>query len=131
MHPNRRGFTLIELLIVVVVIGLLAAIAIPSFWQMRHRAFVASMQSDLRMLATQQELHHANHARYGDATAMADIETSNGVEMTVTFASSAGWAAIATHTGMPDAQCGMFFGDVDPADADPATVAGAVACRLE
>jgi prepilin-type N-terminal cleavage/methylation domain-containing protein len=53
---NRNGFTLIELLIVVVIIGILAAIAIPRFGATRDRAHVASMQADLSHLKTYMEM---------------------------------------------------------------------------
>ena len=52
---NRKGFTLIELLIVVVIIGILAAIAIPKFANTKEKAYLASMKSDLRNLVTAQE----------------------------------------------------------------------------
>ncbi len=55
MSKNKKGFTLIELLIVVVIIGILAAIAIPKFANTKEKAYVASMKSDLRNMATAQE----------------------------------------------------------------------------
>ena len=50
MPSNKKGFTLIELLIVVVIIGILAAIAIPKFANTKEKAYIASMKSDLRNL---------------------------------------------------------------------------------
>ena len=59
MSSNKKGFTLIELLIVVVIIGILAAIAIPKFANTKDKAYVAAMKSDLRNLATYEEQYAA------------------------------------------------------------------------
>ena len=61
---NRKGFTLIELLIVVVVIGILAAIAIPKFANTKEKAVKSSMISDLKNLATAQEAFYADSSHY-------------------------------------------------------------------
>jgi prepilin-type N-terminal cleavage/methylation domain-containing protein len=61
---NRKGFTLIELLIVVVIIGILAAIAIPKFANTKQKAVVASMKSDLRNLVTAQEAFFSDNNDY-------------------------------------------------------------------
>src|SRR5438105_2566937 len=63
-HMNRKGFTLIELLIVVVIIGILAAIAIPKFANTKGKAYIASMKSDLRNLVTAEEAFFADSVKY-------------------------------------------------------------------
>ncbi|PYO95451.1 MAG: hypothetical protein DMD60_13200 [Gemmatimonadetes bacterium] len=65
---NRKGFTLIELLIVVVIIGILAAIAIPKFANTKAKAYIASMKSDLRNLVTAEEAYFADSVKYSATT---------------------------------------------------------------
>jgi type IV pilus assembly protein PilA len=62
---NSKGFTLIELLIVVAIIAILAAIAIPQFSAYRIRGYNASANSDVRNLATAQEALFADTQAYG------------------------------------------------------------------
>ena len=70
MSRNKKGFTLIELLIVVVIIGILAAIAIPKFANTKDKAYVAAMKSDLRNMATYEEQYAAdNNGAYFGGTA--------------------------------------------------------------
>jgi type IV pilus assembly protein PilA len=108
---NRKGFTLIELLIVVVIIGILAAIAIPKFASTKEKAYLASMKSDLRNLATAEEGYFADNQAYlgGVASNLAGVATeldatthfvpSAGVTVTATaVAGPAGWSATASHT---------------------------------
>ena len=60
----KKGFTLIELLIVVVIIGILAAVAIPKFSNTKQRASRSAGLADMRNLATAQEGFHADSNRY-------------------------------------------------------------------
>jgi prepilin-type N-terminal cleavage/methylation domain-containing protein len=62
---NRKGFTLIELLIVVVIIGILAAIAIPKFSNTKEKALVSGMKSDLRNFASAEESYYSDYTQYG------------------------------------------------------------------
>src|SRR2546428_9822444 len=64
IQMNRKGFTLIELLIVVVIIGILAAIAIPKFANTKEKAYIASMKSDLRNMVTAEEAYFADSVKY-------------------------------------------------------------------
>jgi len=103
---NKKGFTLIELLIVVVIIGILAAIAIPKFANTKDKAYVAAMKSDLRNMATYEEQYAAdNGGSYfsGTATSAAPLQGfSPSQNVTVVVTSTAGpppsWSATATHT---------------------------------
>ena len=63
-NPNQKGFTLIELLIVVAIIGILAAIAIPQFASYRAKAFDSAAQSDLRTIRTTLEGWYADDFQY-------------------------------------------------------------------
>jgi type IV pilus assembly protein PilA len=128
MDARRDGFTLIELLIVVVIIGILAAIAIPKFSSTREKAFLASMKSDLRNLATLQDVYHNSHFTYSTDFTALDFRESDGITVTISGASGAGWAATAAHVAMVGEQCELFQGNQAP--VGPASVEGQLACTL-
>jgi type IV pilus assembly protein PilA len=69
MRKDQRGFTLIELMIVIAIIGILAAIAIPQFSAYRKRGFNAAAESDLRNVMTAQEAYYADFQRYNSTSA--------------------------------------------------------------
>jgi prepilin-type N-terminal cleavage/methylation domain-containing protein len=58
------GFTLVELLLIIVIVGILAAIAIPVLLSQRNKATEASMKSDLRTVANQMETYFVDHHVY-------------------------------------------------------------------
>jgi prepilin-type N-terminal cleavage/methylation domain-containing protein len=127
-QPTSRGFTLIELLIVVVIIGILAAIAIPKFSAVREKAYRSSMMSDLKNLATQQEIYYNDNFTYTTSLTTVGFSQSEGVAVTVNEATNTGWAATAVHSGAATNQCGVFHGNAAPSGGDPATVEGVVTC---
>jgi len=99
MQRTSKGFTLIELLIVVVIIGILAAIAIPKFANTKEKAYIASMKSDLRNLVTAQEAYFSdNNSTYaGSTTAMGtNFQSSSGVTITINSSTNTGWKASAS-----------------------------------
>lgn len=126
MRLRHAGFTLIELLIVVVIIGILAAIAIPKFSSTREKAFLASMKSDLRNLATQQDIYHNSNYTYSTVANDLGFVNSEAVTVTISEATGAGWAATSAHAGFPGQSCELFNGAATP--VGPATVEGQIAC---
>lgn len=63
-RKSQKGFTLIELLIVVAIIGILAAIAIPQFSSYRAKAYNSASNSDLKNLKTGMEAYAADNQSY-------------------------------------------------------------------
>ncbi len=126
MSMRRDGFTLIELLIVVVIIGILAAIAIPKFSATREKAFFSTAKADLRNLASQQEVYYNQH--YTFTTSLADVSFtgSDGITVVVGVATNTGWSATAAHSGLPGQSCAIYHGNA--AQVAPATVPGVVDC---
>jgi prepilin-type N-terminal cleavage/methylation domain-containing protein len=64
----KKGFTLIELLIVIVIIGILAAIAIPKFAATKDKAKLASVKTDIRNYETAEEAYFSDWSTYGTST---------------------------------------------------------------
>jgi prepilin-type N-terminal cleavage/methylation domain-containing protein len=121
MSRNKKGFTLIELLIVVVIIGILAAIAIPKFANTKEKAFVASMKSDLRNLITAQEAYYSDNTNnYAQTTANlgTNYASSPGVTVTLSGVTTTGWTAKAASTGTSKT-CQITLGGSATTDGDP------------
>ena len=84
----------------VVIIGILAAIAIPKFANTKQKAYVATVKTDLRNLVTAEEAYFSDHMSYTTALGTSQFAPSQGVTYSVTTATGTGWAATATHVGL-------------------------------
>ena len=99
MLRNTKGFTLIELLIVVVIIGILAAIAIPQFASTKEKAFDATAKSDVRNAMAAQEAYFADEQVYApNAMATGSFTTSAGISVSASAASAGGYSITASHS---------------------------------
>ena len=100
MRNNDKGFTLIELMIVIAIIGILAAIAIPNFVSYRQRSYNSAAQSDLKNSMTSQEAYFVDNATYANSSTKvhdAGYVASNKVTLVVT-GSDSGYTMTAYHS---------------------------------
>jgi type IV pilus assembly protein PilA len=140
IRMNRKGFTLIELLIVVVIIGILAAIAIPKFANTKEKAYIASMKSDLRNLVTAEEAYFADSIKYQTATSCTNPAPAGNVSfcptqgntlgaITTGTGTQAGWTGSITNLNTSKS-CAIYVGAVTPtAPATSANSEGAPVCQ--
>ena len=121
----KKGFTLFELLIVVVIIGILAAVAIPKFSNTKQRASRSAGIADMRNLATAQEGFFADSNRYaaiadtGTGAGKMNFTPSSGNTALTLVATTTGWSGKVT---IPGAQtCGIFSGTASRPTGMPST----------
>ena len=129
MANRQRGFTLIELLTVTVIIGTLAAIAIPQYFRVKGKAYVTTMQSDLRNLATAQEMYFAEHGRYAaNVGDLSNFRPTSGVTIGISNAGLQGWYAAATHSASTSS-CAIYVGSSAPSSAVGGGGEGVPSCQ--
>ena len=125
MQRTRKGFTLIELLIVVVIIGILAAIAIPKFADTKRKAYVTAVKSDLKNQVAAAEAYFSDNNTYAGWAPPA--AGSSGVTMAVGTADGTSWSATGEHAAS-GVQCEIGVGTATPAGLAEGEPGGAT-CR--
>ena len=85
---NQEGFTLIELLIVIVIIGILLAIAVPSYLGFKDRANKRAAQSNLRAAVPTAEAYYSDNGTYAGLTHTTMVAIDSGLEKNVTVAAA-------------------------------------------
>ncbi|MHB1864498.1 MAG: type IV pilin protein [Gemmatimonadaceae bacterium] len=114
MLQNRKGFTLIELLIVVVIIGILAAIAIPKFANTKSKAYVTAMKSDLRNMVTAQEAFFSDSSKYSTNLTAINFKQSTGVNTPTVVVGAGYWSATVTHSQLAGHTCAIAVNTANP-----------------
>ncbi len=122
---HRNGFTLIELLIVTVIIGVLAAIAIPKFANTKEKAYGAAMKSDLRNLVTNQETYFADNTTYTTDKAAMNYNETAGVTVTIVLTAGppVSYVATSVHTATAET-CAIYINEAAQAPAKNEGVPG-------
>jgi type IV pilus assembly protein PilA len=110
MPSNKKGFTLIELLIVVVIIGILAAIAIPKFANTKEKAYMTAMKSDLRNMVTAEEAYFAENASYTSSLTATAFRLSSGVSLLGITPTTGGFSASVSYPGGTTKTCTITVG---------------------
>lgn len=127
MLTNRKGFTMIELLVVVGIISILAAIAIPRLAATKDRAKLASVKTDVRNAETAEETYFSNDATYGtfvQLQAASNFSLSSGNTMTITTGTT-GYTVAANNASIASAITSCV---VQVAGGAASTVDGQITC---
>lgn len=130
------GFTLVELMFVTVLLGILAAVALPVYQNLRANAARGALSEQLRTLAQAQRMHFLEHDVYTDDVDDLDYRPARDLGLEIRLGSGGGggagpgdgWSARLSHPGY-GVRCAVFYGDGDP--YEPASAESEIACDDE
>ena len=135
---KEKGFTLIELMIVVAIIGILAAIAIPQFAKYRIKAYNSAAESDLRNIMTAEEAAYTDGSTYvsltatkgpaSNLTSLTGAKISKDVCAKVTSASTTGYTATTAHKAGDTTYTGSNTGNITPSQGKVGAGFTAIGC---
>ena len=102
------GFTLVELLVVIVIIGILVAIAIPVFLSQREKGWMSAAQSDLRNGAPVAETHYADTGSYALLDPVTQMNHTDGVTLSLVSGTATTYCLKAVHAKLT-APKGVYY----------------------
>ena len=105
MRTGQQGFTLVELLVVVAIIGILAAIAIPRFTAYRQRGYRAQLVSDVRNVSTAEEAYFVDNKTYGSTCALLPGFTKSALTTVTCTGTATSFTITGTNSGAPSYTC--------------------------
>ena len=126
-RKSDHGFSILEMLAVLVILGILAAIALTKYTSIRDKGYLTTLKADLKNVAIHQEIYYYDLGNFNYSDDLTDLQfyTSPGVTIAIPEATNTGWSGRATHAASTWS-CALFIGDA--AELEPATESGVIDC---